>query len=216
MSYIVALAYRILQSMIVSYKQLLRFLFPPTADERLVLHANPALFAQATPFMHQGHLALLSYREPVVRAAIHVAKFHHNEQALQLLATALHHYTQTHHVDLIIPIPLGAARYRSRGYNQVVEIIKTAQTMDPHLRYNDRCLLRNRNTKPQSELSRVDRLQNLKGAFTLNRKYVPEHIETLHILLLDDVHTSGTTLQTAKQTLASLRPASITTLALAH
>ncbi len=77
-------------------------------------------------------------------------------------------------------------------------------------------LVRTRHTPPQTELDRAQRLKNLHGAFTINARGVPNTISSLHILLLDDVMTTGTTLRSAKAALATLRPASITCVALAH
>jgi ComF family protein len=160
-------------------------------------------------------MTLLPYRDPCVRAAIHLAKFHHHLQARQLLGAALATYCRSHPVDCIIPVPLSGKRYRERGYNQVIEIINAAQKINPSISFTEQLLVRSKHTRPQTELTRDDRLTNVTAAFSLRTQHVPANIRTLNVVLLDDVVTTGSTLQAARAALAPLRPKSITCVALA-
>lgn len=198
------------------YKQLLALIFPPSSDELLVQGAKPQLFSSVTLRRRGDTYFLLPFAEPTVRAAIHLAKFHHHPLALKLLAAALESaLAQLPFPDpLIIPIPLSRVRYKERGYNQVVEIIRSL----PRPRrpdWSERVLRRSLNRPPQSGLSRAERRQNMRGVYALAGG-ARERVRGRHLILLDDVTTSGATLAAAKATLQDLPYASLTCLALAH
>ena len=157
---------------------------------------------------------LSTYTHKNTRALIHEAKFRKNKKAFALLNTLLEIYLKqtTHQIDMIIPIPLSRARMRARGYNQVYEILR-AGNIPMHIPIEQNVLTRVRDTRPQTELPRSERLRNMHDAFGVVHS---EKIIDKHILLLDDVVTTGTTLKTAKATLLPYHPASVTCLALAH
>jgi ComF family protein len=92
--------------------------------------------------------------------------------------------------DAVVPIPLHGSRARQRGYNQA-ELLAQAVALElavPMLR----ALQRTRATKQQARLDRTERLKNLEDAFA-----VQEPVRGLEVLLVDDVHTSGSTLTEA-------------------
>ncbi len=198
-----------------SYKQLLHLIFPPSVDEQLLMATNPQHFQTFRTSTQTGTTVLLPYHDRAVRAAIHLAKFHHHELAIMRLGNALAAYCKEHRIDFVVPIPLSTRRERTRGYNQVVEILRAAQNIDPTLRYNHRLLVRTRHTIPQTELSREARRKNLINAFALATQHVPAHIHELSVMLLDDVVTTGSTLKAARAALAPLKPQAIICVALA-
>lgn len=92
--------------------------------------------------------------------------------------------------DIIIPVPLHNRRLRERRFNQSAllaqEIAKRGnRTYAPDI------LARTRHTPPQQGLNRKERGQNVRGAFTVQK---PEVIKGKTVLLVDDVYTSGATL----------------------
>ena len=96
--------------------------------------------------------------------------------------------------DAIIPIPLHGSRVRHRGYNQA-ELLARAVALELGLP----CLLalkRTRATKQQARLDRAERLKNLEDAFAVQKP-----VAGLEVLLIDDVHTSGSTLTEASLSL---------------
>jgi ComF family protein len=102
--------------------------------------------------------------------------------------------TQTDPPWVIVPVPLHWRRQQWRWFNQSDEIAKTlAQMQGLRLEHP---LRRIRNTNQQSLLSRADRLANLRGAFRLSRRERRrESVQNQPVLLLDDVFTTGSTVE---------------------
>ena len=95
----------------------------------------------------------------------------------------------------LIPVPLHPARLRERGYNQALELAKPlARAFDISL-CND-VLVRTRVTPAQSNLDADARHKNLHGAFAVNATPLPQHV-----VVFDDVMTTGTTLRECARTL---------------
>ena len=190
-------------------------IFPERNDYRLVRLADEGdILRLLSPIDHGDFISLLPFNEPLVRAAIHEAKFQKNEKAWTLLAAALTAYLKHHQADtLLIPIPLGNKRQRKRGYNQVAEVAKIAVQSIKHIKIKERLLYRTRDTVPQTNLNRQDRLQNMVDAF---RTRDPHFALNRNIILLDDVATTGATLKAAKTPFKDTKPASITLLAISH
>jgi ComF family protein len=107
---------------------------------------------------------------------------------------------------LVVPIPLTATRLGERGYNQAWELVKAMHALwrrHTHalpLETLATALVRLGETPDQHSLGREARLRNLRGAFAAH----PSHVHQLpgrHVLLVDDVTTTGATLHTAAQAL---------------
>lgn len=99
---------------------------------------------------------------------------------------------------LLIPVPLHTRRQRDRGFNQAERIAEMmAGIVDCPLDTN--ILQRVRYTTKQSRLSRVQRKQNVSSAFVINKDLVS--IEYQSIVLVDDVYTSGSTLEACAKAL---------------
>lgn len=113
--------------------------------------------------------------------------------------------------DLVLPLPLAAPRLRERGYNQSVLLARALapSRVEPHL------LLRVRHTRPQSQLDRAGRLRNLKGAFAIEPARAHELVGR-RVLLIDDVMTSGASLQEAARVLRLAGAPSVGALVLAR
>lgn len=100
-------------------------------------------------------------------------------------------------VDLIAPIPLHRSKLRKRGYNQAAKFGEgLSQGLGIPLKED--LLIRVLASESQTKRSRIDRYDNVKNAFVLN-PYVT--IQDLHILLVDDVLTTGATMSEAALTL---------------
>jgi ComF family protein len=102
---------------------------------------------------------------------------------------AMHCPIHEQHYDLIVPVPLHLERLRWRGFNQSLLLAqaigrKNKSTVDPFL------LERVRSTTPQTQLSENERRTNVRGAFAVS---APERLQEKTVLLIDDVYTSGST-----------------------
>ena len=201
--------------MYIFFQRLLDFIFPPSEEAMIV--SSLAECDVTSLFFHTtvGDAHVLSpYHDSRIRALVHEAKFHGNKRAFQLLNILLVTFLDTHHrpVDFILPIPLSGKRKRTRGYNQVHEILR-AQKLNTAGVIRTDILIRKKDTRPQTELKRTERLTNVRDAFGVKNM---EAIRGKHILIVDDVTTTGATLRTAKATLLPYGPASVTCVALAH
>lgn len=92
-------------------------------------------------------------------------------------------------IDLIVPVPLHVKRLRERGFNQALILIRKWAKQEQII-FDGLTLYRNRWTEPQTTLSRIERWKNIKGAFSLRH---PGRIKGRKILLVDDVYTTGAT-----------------------
>ena len=91
-------------------------------------------------------------------------------------------------VDIIIPVPLYKKKKRRRGYNQA-EILANELSSRISIPLDCRIVTRIRDTLPQKMLNDMERQKNLKGAFKINKSV----IELKKILLIDDIFTTGST-----------------------
>jgi len=99
--------------------------------------------------------------------------------------------------DVIIPVPLHPARLRAREFNQSLLL---ADQLSRHLArpVSATNLVRTAATDPQTTLSRQERLRNLRKAFEIRK---PQDLAEKRILLVDDVYTTGATLNECAKTL---------------
>jgi len=93
--------------------------------------------------------------------------------------------------DIVIPVPVHSKRRRERGYNQS-ELIARSLSNKLNIPVISRTLVKRKNTPPQSSLAKDERYRNLEGAFHVKKPYL---IEGKRVLLVDDVTTTGSTLE---------------------
>ena len=113
--------------------------------------------------------------------------------------------------QVVIPIPLSVQRMRERGYNPAAQLAK-------HLapsKYQAHALQRIRHTPAQSDLTRAQRLRNIRGAFAIHANHC-ELLQGQNVLLVDDVMTTGATLTEASRCLLHAGAAQIHVLCMAR
>jgi len=98
---------------------------------------------------------------------------------------------------VLVPIPLSKKKLRWRGYNQAEEIARELANFLKIPLISD-CLVKIKETKDQVELSEKERRENVKGAFFVKNR---EEIFGRNILLVDDVFTTGATMEEAARVL---------------
>jgi ComF family protein len=129
----------------------------------------------------------------------------------RLMAAGCQEFLNECRVDLIIPVPLHPKRLRWRGFNQSVLLARQVNRvhglpMDPFI------LMRDKETLPQTQLSEEERRKNVRGAFSVRTAAA---LKAKTLLLVDDVYTSGATLNECSRVLiqAGARKVHLLTLA---
>ncbi len=156
-------------------------------------HAFVCEACQQHPPAYEFARSALLYREPIDQL-IQDFKFRKATwlcaDLTDLLEGAVRAKLAFSEIDVIVPVPLFPAREHERGYNQSALL---AEALGERLnrRVDTASFVRTRDTPHQSRLSGEERRKNLKGAFAVKD---PRFIRGRTVLLVDDVTTSGTTL----------------------
>ena len=115
-------------------------------------------------------------------------------------------------VDIVIPVPLHPKKMRKRGYNQSEYFAKgLAKSMNVKMA-ND-ILLRETTASSQTNKSRFERWKNVEDAFLLNQA---NSIKGKHVLLVDDVVTTGSTIEACANRLQEVKGVKVSMVAIAH
>jgi ComF family protein len=130
----------------------------------------------------------------IVQNLIHQVKYKGQEKLAiylgKLMGRALLSAPRFHKIDLILPLPLFKNREKQRGYNQSALLGRgIAEVMG--IPVNEKALKRVKSSSSQTRKSREERWENVEGLFTLSD---PDPLENKSILLVDDVMTTGATL----------------------
>ena len=181
--------------------------------------ASPARLGRICRRCTEGDLtldgALAACRfEGVVRTAIHDLKFRGVRRRAELLGALVGEAIERRPlaIDLLVPIPLGTARRRQRGFNQS-ELIADVIGAQLGVQVAASCLQRVRETTPQVRQSQADRWANVAGAFGCRE---PEAAAGRRIGLVDDVMTTGSTLSSAAEALKASGAARVYALVVAR
>ena len=113
--------------------------------------------------------------------------------------------------DTIIPVPISKTRMKERGYNQSFLIAKAlGNKLNIHIEKN--CLIKTKNVIEQSKLNREERKQNIQNVYELKNKQI---LNNRKILLIDDIYTTGNTINECSKILKQANPKGIDVLVLA-
>ena len=185
---------------------LLSIFFPPTDHETRVLNTTvlpPNIHTTTSP----NGIRILScskYTNPKVQSSLFVLKEHGTTHAASLLATLLSDVIMEEIADvelwrnknvLIVPMPSSTKRKKIRGFNPVEKICEGLPE-ELQKRMANTVLVQTRDVPAQKVLSRRRRLENKAGIFS-----VTSDIKGALIILIDDVVTTGATLEEATRTL---------------
>lgn len=132
---------------------------------------------------------------PQVRGVIHAFKYAERFYLADYLASWMDEqwpqYAEFSSVQVLMPVPLHPKKQKKRGYNQS-RLLAVALGARRGLPVDETSLIRTRNTPSQTQFGREGRLKNMSGAFSCVR---PEAVKGKVILLIDDVATTGATLE---------------------
>ena len=168
--------------------------------------------------------SLLTYQDQAIEDCIRALKYDRSAAAADILGEILAEYLREEVAQirafstlpiLLVPVPLHKRRFHERGFNQVALVLERLpkEFRDGKLTTISFGIIeRTRETAPQTKLPRAERLENVKDAFSLAEREAAEHS---HIILIDDVTTTGATLFEASRPLERIH-ASFTLIALAR
>jgi ComF family protein len=152
--------------------------------------------------------------EGVMRQAIHQLKYRNLRALAGLLASLLNEYLLANPVpgEVLVPVPLHPKRLRERGYNQSQLLAKELGRLSG-LPVVDDCLTRQRHSLPQARTSSLaERRGNVADAFACRH----QRLESKSVIIIDDVATSGATLDACARALKAAGAASVWGLVLAR
>ncbi len=164
-----------------------------------------------------GKLRTIAFYEATLRQAIHLFKFEKRtglaKPCIQLMLAHLPEDCRIEDYDFILPIPIHKNRLRERGFNQAM-LLADGIAKAKGVPVATDIFIRQKDTKAQSSLTgREARQENITGAFEMRK---PDAIFGKHLLLIDDVFTTGATVHEAVKELWKADPAEIDVLTLAR
>ncbi|MDO8482957.1 MAG: ComF family protein [bacterium] len=211
---------------------LLDLFLPRSENVRSLEEMNPEKFRAATrgserdaTSIPENTVAVFDYKHPLVRQAIWELKYRGNTNVAELLAQCLHEELaeelserkslENFGKPLLVPVPLSKKRLRERGFNQCELLADALEILDDGNFFEVRrdLLTKVRDTESQTKKNRAARLKNLENCFSVK---TPEEISGRNVIILDDVITTGATLDEARRTLKACGARKILCLAIAH
>lgn len=131
-------------------------------------------------------------------------KYHHHPDVAvhfgQIMAQNLKRTDFFDGIDCIVPIPLAPQRLKKRGYNQS-ERLAHGISLETNIPVDTTSVIRTTNNVTQTHLTAEDRAQNVSNIFALSDK---QTLEGKHILIIDDVITTGSTIKSCAKVIAQL------------
>lgn len=190
------------------------------ADRKIICHncwntmqhikERPEILLKNSPV--DDYLILFEF-EYKIQQLIHLLKYEHHLTLAEYLAEEAYHQFSTispEKYQSIIPVPLYKTRKRERGYNQSEQIAMRLADIT-HIPMRTDYLSRNKHTSTQTKMTKQERKKNVRDAFSGN-----EHIKDRRILLIDDVVTTGSTVEACASVLKNCGVKKVDVLAIAH
>ena len=181
----------------------------PTTDF-FSINENPVekIFWGRVPVQSAGALLFFT-KDSLVQTLITQLKYHHNKKVGilfgHLMGKVIGAEKKFEQIDLLVPIPILHSKMNNRGYNQSQVIAMGIQQVWNRPIVDD-VLIKRSWSNSQTKKDRKARLQQVPDLFFLQN---PACIKDKHLLLVDDVLTTGATLEAAIETLMAGSPASV-------
>ena len=163
-----------------------------------------------------GNKALFDYRNELAKQAIWEIKYRKNEKLATIFCELFYEFILDELADkalfsdfknpILAPIPSSKKRLKERGYNQCELIVKELMRIDGGNNFTlcEDSLEKTKDSPSQTSVkNRKKRLQNIKGCFAVSN---PEKIKGSNIILIDDVITTGATMNEASRILIEAEP----------
>lgn len=178
---------------------------------------NPVatLFYGRTPLLLASSFYLFQ-KKGGIQKVLHAIKYKHNKDLAVLVGKWYSEDLKTNDIiskaDFIIPVPLHSKKFKIRGYNQSEEF---ARGLSEGLKIplNTTVLKRKEFTETQTKKSKYERWENVEDVFAL---IIPETFKNKHVVLVDDVITTGATIEACCQLLQQIEGIKISVLSIAY
>lgn len=163
-----------------------------------------------------AHCEFYFSKESLIQQLIHQLKYKGNKEIGfymgELMGKSLLNSNRFNNIDALIPLPLNAAKERKRGYNQAAIICEgmSAVMNVPVVKNN---VLRQRYTDTQTKKHRTERWQNVADSFIIKNEAT---LMGKHLLLVDDVITTGATLEACGEVMLNIEGVKLSIAALAQ
>lgn len=183
------------------------------------MHLNPEnalyqLFYGRIQLVHASSILYFN-KTNVTHNIIHQLKYKGEEEIGSLLASLyqsqLQYIQASAHFDVVVPIPLHPKKLKLRGYNQLTAFGKEISGFLGIL-YEEKLLLKQKETTTQTKKNKAERTVLDNEVFHLNQ---PEKFVNKHILLIDDVVTTGSTLENALNVLSKIEQVKLSIITMA-
>jgi competence protein ComFC len=191
------------------YKTLLDIIFPQKELELEISTLLPENLSGKLHIKETGEsISLFQYKDTLIRQMVWLLKYKKNLHVAQLFASVLCDYLMEELSDeiifsgnlrvVIVPLPLSKRRERERGSNQIKLVTDELQKLG-EFDVDAGLLIKKVHTVPQTSLpNKKARAKNIKGAFEVRSN---RDLKNVHVILIDDVLTTGSTLYEAQKTL---------------
>lgn len=209
---------------------LLNLIYPPTCgicgklnsnflcnkcQKQLDLHSKFEIEKkQNTNYYFQEHLYIFEY-EGMIRKVILNYKFNDKSYLYKTIVKFLlkneKFFPILKSYDTMIPVPISRKRRKERGYNQS-ELIAKEIAQNLSIEYNNQTLLKTKNVIEQSKLNKEERQKNIQGIYELHNQKL---LQDKRILLIDDIYTTGSTVNECSKILQQAKPKKIDVLTVA-
>jgi ComF family protein len=161
-----------------------------------------------------AHCEFYFAKESLIQHLIHQLKYKSNQQIGrylgELTANSLLNSNRFKNIDYLVPLPMYPDKERKRGYNQAAVICEgMSSVMNVPTLLNN--IVRRRFTETQTKKHRAERWENVSGSFTVSD---PSKLEGKKILLVDDVITTGATLEACGSVIVGISGANLSIAAL--
>lgn len=143
------------------------------------------------PHYFKKSISVLSY-EGIIRNLIHNFKYSDHSHMHKMFGKLMVNTIRAHdfeYVDVVLPVPLYRDRLKKRGYNQA-ELLANFIGKNLDITVDTSTLTRHTHTSAQNKLNRADRAKNMEGVFGISNNF---EISQKKILLVDDIYTTGST-----------------------
>jgi competence protein ComFC len=176
--------------------------------------------------------AIFNYKTTLCRQAIWEIKYRANQKLIRDFSLLLYEFIldeltelntfSNYNKPILIPIPSSPTRTKEKGFNQCILITRELMRLDKERNGNnftclENFLVKEKDTEHQARVSnRKSRLNNLVNTFSINESVRPTEISRYSFIIIDDVITTGATMNEAFRTLKSVGIKKIRGFALAH